>query len=162
MAGQERALNAARRFWAERSGRERRILAVGAALLSLLLCWLLLVAPALDGRAYWRQRLPALRAERAQMQSLAQQAAAAPPVRAVPPPDRPALERSLAGAGLKPQGLTVDGAVVRVKLADVSFAALADWLQQSQRDARLTVSEATVNARERIDRVDATLALRRP
>ncbi len=162
MAGQERALNAARRFWTERILRQRRILAVGAALLGLLLCWLLLVEPALDGRAYWRQRLPALRAERAQMQALAQQASAAPPPRTVPPPDRPSLERSLAGAGLKPQALTVADALVRVKLADVSFSALADWLQQSQRDARLAVTEATVNARERIDRVDATLALRRP
>ena len=155
-------MNAARRFWAERNVRERRILVIGAALLGLLLCWLLLVEPALEGRAYWQQRLPALRAERAQMQALAQQAAAAPPARAVQSPDRPALERSLAGAGLKPQALTVADALVRMKFADVSFSALADWLQQSQRDARLAVSEATVNARERVDRVDATLALRRP
>ncbi len=155
-------MNAARRFWAERNVRERRILAIGAALLGLLLCWLLLIEPALDGRTYWRQRLPGLRAERAQMQALAQQAAAAPPVRTGPPPDRPALERSLAAAGLKPQALMADSASVRVKLADVSFSALADWLQQSHRDARLAVAEATVSARERIDRVDATLVLRRP
>ena len=155
-------MNAARRFWAGRNARERRILAIGTVLLGVLLCWLLLLEPALDGRAYWLQRLPALRAERAQMQARAQQAAAAPPARAVQSPDRPALERSLAGAGLKPQALTVADTLVRVTLADVSFSALADWLQQSQRDMRLAVAEATVNARERIDRVDATLALRRP
>lgn len=154
-------MNAVRRFWDSRSERERRILGVGTGLLLLLLCWLMLVEPALDGRAYWRQRLPALRAERAQMQALARQASDAPPARAAQPLDRPALERSLASAGLKPQSLNVADQLVRANFTDVSFTALAGWLLQSQRSAQLAVAEATVSARERVDRVDATLVLRR-
>ncbi len=155
-------MNALSRFWVERNARERRILIAGSILLLLLLCWLLLIEPALDGRAYWRQRLPVLRAERAQMQLLARQTGTtSTPSRAAPPLDRPALERSLAAAGLKPQSLTMTDGLVRTHFTDVSFVALTDWLQQSQRNAQLAVSEATVSARTRVDRVDATLALRR-
>ncbi len=151
------------RFWEQRNLRERRILAAGTALLLLLLCWLLLIEPALAGRVYWQSQLPVLRAERAQMQALAQQAAAAPPaVRAAAPMDRAALERGLVSAGLKPQNLNAGDALVRANFTDVSFSALTDWLQQSQRSAQLAVSEATVSARERIDRVDAALSMRRP
>ena len=151
----------ASRFWGARNERERRILIAGGVLLLMLLCWLLLIEPALDGRAYWRQRLPALRAERAQMQLLATQAGnMPPPARPAQPFDRPSLERSLAGAGLKPQSLSVGDGLVRASFNDVSFSALADWLQQSQRNAQLVVSEATVSARARVDRVDATLVMR--
>lgn len=149
-------------FWAERTPRERLILGVGGGLLLLVLCWLLLIDPALQGRAQWKQALPALRADYAQMQSLAQQASAAPaPSAAAPPPDRAALERSLAGHGMKAQSLNAGEDGVRIVLTDVSFAALTDWIQQAQRDAQLVVAEAGITARERIDRVDANLSLRR-
>ena len=137
-------MNAAERFWAARNERERRMLLAGGAVLLLLLVWLLLIEPALAGRSNWQERLPALRAERAQAAW-----------------DRPALERSLADAGLRPQSLNVGDVLVRANFNDVSFSALTGWLQQSQRNAQLAVSEANVSARERVDRVDATLALRR-
>lgn len=154
-------MNGLRRFWSARADRERRILLIGGVLLLLLLGWWWLVEPALAGRMYWRERLPELRVERAQMQALARQVSAA----SVPAPtaallDRQELERSLTEAGLKPQSLTTAGALVRASFSDVSFSALADWLQQSQRNAQLTVTEASVSARERVDRVDATLSLR--
>ncbi len=155
-------MKALRRFWAERTERERRILLAGGALLMVLMGWQFLVEPALAGRAYWRERLPALRAERAQMQNLVRQVSAAPPpARAASPLDRQTLERSLTDAGLKPQNLNVGEVLVRANFSDVSFAALADWLQQSQRQAQLAVTEASVSAHERIDRVDAALSLRR-
>ncbi|MCM0044768.1 MAG: type II secretion system protein M [Burkholderiaceae bacterium] len=153
---------AASRFWAERTPRERRILGVGGGLLLLVLCWLLLIDPALQGRAQWKQALPALRADYAQMQALAQQAAAAPaPAAAAPPPDRAAVERSLAEHGMKAQSLNVGEDGVRIALVDVSFSALTDWMQQAQRDAQLVVAEAGITARDRLDRVDANLSLRR-
>jgi general secretion pathway protein M len=155
-------MSAGARFWVARNERERRILLAGSAVLLLLLVWLLLIEPALAGRSNWQERLPALRAERAQMQALARQVSAAPPpARAQQPWDRPALERSLADAGLRPQSLNVGDVLVRANFNDVSFSALTGWLQQSQRNAQLAVSEANVSARERVDRVDATLALRR-
>lgn len=151
-----------RHFWAARTPREQRILAIGGGLLLIVLVWLLLIDPALQGRAQWNQALPALRADVAQMQALAQQAAAAPaPAPAGPMPSRAELERSLASQGLKPQSLTVADAQVRLVLSDVSFAALVAWLRQMQGDAQLVVNEAGITARERIDRVDANLSLRK-
>ncbi len=154
--------NALQQFWQERTLRERRILAVGGGLLLLVLVWLLLIDPALQGRAQWQQTLPSLRADYAQMQALAQQAANAPePTPAGPMPARDELERSLAGHGLKPQSLTVGDDQVRLVLSDVSFAALVDWLRQMQREVQLVVTEAGVTARDRVDRVDANLSLRK-
>lgn len=99
------------------------------------------------------------------MQALARQASATLAASASARPtaalDRTALERSLTDAGLKPDSLNVSDALVRMNFHDVSFSALAAWLQQSQRNAQLAVAEASVIARERIDRVDATLVLRR-
>ncbi len=156
-------LATANRFWTERTSRERWILGVGSSLLLLVLCWLLLIDPALQGRARWKQALPLLRADYAQMQSLAQQALAAPaPSATAPlPPDRAVMERSLAAHGLKAQSLNTGEDGVRIALTDVSFSALTDWMQQVQRDAQLVVAEAGIIARERIDRVDANLSLRR-
>lgn len=149
------------RYWSERTPRERAILIAGGALLSLLLLWWLLVDPALDGRARWKRALPVLRADLAQMQALAQQASAAPASAATASPlVRASIERGLADAGLKPQSLNLGDGLLQLRFTDVSFAALTDWLQRAQRDSRLVVSEASVNARERVDRVDASVSLR--
>jgi type II secretory pathway component PulM len=51
---------------------------------------------------------------------------------------------------------------VTLNFSDVSFTALIGWLQKVQREQQLFVIEATVTARERLDRVDATLSLQRP
>lgn len=151
------------RFWNERTPRERITLIAGGALLLAVLIWWLLIDPALDGRARWQKDLPALRADYAQMESLAQQVSAAPAsTGAVKPADRASITRSLNDAGLNPQSLNVDDELIRARFNDVSFAALTDWLQRAQRESRLVVSEASVNARERIDRVDASLSLRKP
>lgn len=149
------------RIWSERTPRERSmIVAGGTALLSLLL-WFVFIEPALEGRARWNKDLPMLRADYAQMQSLARQLSHAPAsTLPTPPADRASIERSLNDAGLTPQSLNVSDDDVRVRFTDVSFTALIDWLQRAQRDSRLLVSEASVTARERVDRVDASLSLR--
>ncbi len=154
-------------FWQERTARERRVLAFGGTLLLLALLWLLAIEPALEGRERWRKDLPQLRADAALVQALSQQLASAPPraANAAPPVDKATLESSLAAQGLKAQSLNVQDAggvlLVRASFADVSFSALTEWLQQQQRGAQLSVSEASVTARERLDRVDAQLTLRR-
>ena len=156
-------------FWQERSARERRVLGWGSGLLVLVLLWMLGVEPALEGRERWRKDLPQLRADAAQVQALAQQLAAAPPraagSAASPTVDKATLESGLAAQGLKAQSLSVQDAggvlLVRVNFDDVSFSALTEWLQQQQRTLQLSVSEASVTARERLDRVDARLTLRR-
>ncbi len=147
-------------FWSERTPRERMILLVGGGLLLAAVLWLLLIEPALDGRARWQKDLPALRADYAQMQALAQQASSAPPPSAAPRADRAAVDKSLNDAGLKPQSLNVGDELVRAVFTDVSFSALSEWLQRAQRESRLVVSEASVTARDRVDRVDASVSLR--
>ncbi len=154
-------------FWQQRTARERRVLALGGALLAVVLVWLLAIEPALDGRERWRKDLPQLRADAAQVQALAQQLAATParPPTAAQPLDKAALESSLAALGLKAQALTVQQSgemlLVRANFSDAAFSALTEWLQQQQRSSQLAVSDATVSARERLDRVDAQLTLRR-
>ena len=165
-----------RSFWQQRNARERRVLAVGGMVLALALLWLVGVEPALDARERWRKDLPQLRADAAQVQSLSQQLATAPPsaanaANAANPAnpatavDKASLDASLTAQGLKAQSLDLQNAggvlLVRISLADVSFAALTEWLQQQQRASQLSVSEASVTARERLDRVDARLTLRR-
>ncbi len=161
-------MNAAlKAFWVERHPRERRMLAIGAVLLCVVLLWLLAIEPALDARERWQRDLPQLRAEAAQVQSLSQQLAAAPPRPAMGAQrvDKAALESGLQAQGIKARSLSVQetdaGVLVRASFADVPFSALVEWLQQQQRGAQLGVSEATVTARERLDRVDAQLTLRR-
>lgn len=149
-------------FWQQRTQRERSILAVGGSLLLLLLVWLLLIDPALQGREQWHKTLPVLRADYRQMQAMAQHAVDAPePAPTGSMPNRAELERSLTERGLKPQSLTVNDDQVRLTLSDISFLALLEWLRQMQIEVQLVVIEGGVTGRERIDRVDANLSLRK-
>jgi general secretion pathway protein M len=152
------------KFWRERTPREQGLLLTTAATLVLGVIYFALINPALDGRHYWQQLLPQLRVDRAQMQSLAKQVGNAPTAsQAVSPKtDRATLERSLADAGIKPASLEVSDELVRLRWADVSFNALTNWLVRIQREQAYSVAEASVNAKESVDRVDATVALRWP
>ncbi len=150
------------KFWRERTAREQGLLLVAAATLVLGVIYFALINPALDGRQYWQQLLPQLRADRAQMQSLAKQLGNVPTAsQAVTPmADRATLERSLADAGIKPATLEVSDELVRLRWTEVSFSALTNWLVRMQREQAWSVAEASVNAKESVDRVDATVALR--
>ena len=150
------------KFWRERTPREQGLLLTTAATLVLGVIYFALINPALDGRHYWQQLLPQLRVDRAQMQSLAKQLGSAPTASqaVTPKTDRATLERSLADAGIKPASLEVSDELVRLRWADVSFNALTNWLVRIQREQACSVAEASVNAKESVDRVDATVALR--
>lgn len=150
------------KFWRERTAREQGLLLSTTAMLALAVIYFALINPALDGRRYWQQVLPQLRADRAQMQSLAKQLGNAPPspIAVSPKADRATLERSLADAGIKPASLEVSDELVRLRWTDVSFSALTNWLLRMQREQAWSVAEASVNAKESVDRVDATVALR--
>jgi len=150
------------KLWRERSPREQRLLLAAISAVLLAVAFLGLVEPALDGRQYWRQALPLLRAEHAQMQSLAKQLTTnAPPASAdARPVDRNSLEKSLNDAGIKPISLEVSNGLIRARWSDVSFNALNSWLLRMQREQSWSVIEASLSARERIDRVDASVSLR--
>lgn len=150
------------KFWRERTAREQRLMSAGAAVLLLVVLLLGLIEPALDGRHDWQEALPHLRTERAQMQSFAEQlgSGTTPVARESRPLDRATLERALADAGLKPASLELSNGLIRARWSDVSFSALNRWLLQIQREQALSVMEANISARERVDRVDATVSLR--
>ena len=154
-------------FWSERTPRERRMLGLGAAMLLAILCWLVLLAPALQARAQWQKDLPALRADLAQMQAWSQELRSRP-VRAVSSTqtiNKINLERSLADKGMKAQSLNLNQSSrdtqVQLSFTDTSFSALTEWLQQVQGSMQLVVIDASVTAKERIDRVDAKFSLRK-
>ena len=56
--------------WQVRNQREKQLLTIAAALLISWLGWVLLVNPALRGRAHWQRELPGIQSELAQMRSL--------------------------------------------------------------------------------------------
>ena len=150
-------------FIAAREVRERRLLLTAAVALGLLLVYLLLLEPAMNGRTRLRQSLPVLHQQVAQMRSLAAEARQLSASTAVPatPLTRESVQASLARVGLNAQSVAVSGASVKVQLADVSFAAVTGWLQQMQKSAHATVADASIRAREVPGMVDATVVLQR-
>lgn len=151
-------------LWRDRTVREKQLLLFAAATLTLGLMYLALIEPALNGRDYWQQILPQLRSERAQIKALAKQLAETPAASLVtdPWPDRVVLERSLADAGIQPASLALSDQQIQINWSDVSFSALVSWLHRTQRAHALVVAEASIRAKEGIDRVDATIVYRRP
>ncbi len=153
-----------REFWESRQPREQRVLRVGAGSLLLLLIWLLLIEPAIEGRSYWQQALPRLRGQLAQMRAIASEIAALPARPASAPAvdfSRASLERTLKDKGLPVQSLTVSDSGVTAHFVNVNLTALMEWLQQTQSSERLIVNEASITARDHPGRVDARLNLQR-
>lgn len=151
-------------FWAARNPRERRMITIALWAIGLAIVYLLLLEPAINGRARLLQQMPAMRQQVAQMQAMARELKAAPaapradaPVEAV---TRESLEASLARAGLKAQSSSVTGEFIRLQFSDVSFASLVGWLDDARKNRRISVVEASVVAQSQSDRVNATLTLR--
>ena len=149
-------------FWNDRSVKERKqMLAIGSVMLAALI-YLLLLEPAITGRAQLRKVLPDLRQKSADMQQLAQQAAALGASVAPPPPalSKESIEAGLTAKGLKAQSVVVTEEVVRVQLNTASFAALVEWLDEMQKTARLSVIDTTITALPGSDTISATLTMR--
>jgi len=135
-------------FWSARNPREQAILAGGAAVLGLVLIYTVLWEPAADGRARLSRSLPALRAELAEMQTLAQEARG---LNASPAPAlrgealTQALQDSLGKYGLKATRLAAGADnSVQVQLDKAPFGAVAGWLQDVRQQQRLKVTDARI------------------
>ncbi|TWI63095.1 general secretion pathway protein M [Pseudoduganella lurida] len=149
-------------FWAARTEQERRMLAIGGAVVGLALVYSLLVDPALTNRERLRRTLPELRQEAATLQALATQAAqlsAQAPVQALPL-SREALTAALAARGLATQSLVMTGEYVKIEWKGVPFAGLVTWMDAVARENRLLVQDAKISAVDTAGLVDATLTLR--
>ena len=143
--------------------RERRLLMLGSTSLVVLLCWFWVIDPAIKTRKKMQQQLPELRTQSVQLRALAQEVAALPSAAPVTQSlSREALERSLMDSGLKAEQITLSDGRFMLSFSDVPFSTLTDFLQKAQREQQLVITEATMSARDRIDRVDAKLSLQRP
>jgi len=149
--------------WQGLTLRERRLLILGSTTLLALLCWFWVIDPAIKTRKKMQQQLSELRIQSVQLSALAQELAALPPAAPVTQSlSREELERSLMDAGLTAAQIILSDGRFTLSFSDVSFSALTDFLQKAQREQQMTVMEATMTARDRIDRVDARLSLQRP
>ena len=155
-------------FWTEREPRERRMLSAGAAVVAAVLIYLVGFAPALQGRAQLQKALPEMRQQAASLQALAREAqalgagAGATGANGATLSTQESIEAGLARKGLKAQSVVVTGDLVRLQMNNVSFAGVLDWLDETQKSARLSVAESSFTALAQTDMVNATLNLRQP
>lgn len=151
-------------LWSARNARERAMLTAAIAVVGLGLVYALLIAPAVSGRAQLSKNLPVLRAQVAQMQALAEEAAklSGKTSSAIAPVSKESIEAVLTRKGLKAQSVGVTGDGVRVQLSSVSFSGLLDWLDDMQKTASLSVVDANIVGLAQPDMVNATLTLRQP
>ena len=149
-------------LWLARTDQERRFLSVGGAVVLLALLYLILIDPAVEGRARLQRQLPQLRQQAAELQAMAQEAntLARAPAAQVAPVTREGVNTSLRGRGLSPQSLSMTGEYIKLQLNNVSFANLATWLDEQRRANRVLVQDAVVTALPTAGQVDATLTLR--
>lgn len=149
-------------FWSARNARERSMLSIAAGAIGLALIYLVLIDPALEGRAQLSKTLPALRQQVAQMQALSKEAGelADKDAPVVEPVSRAGVEAALGRNGLKAQNLTVNNEVIVAQFSGASFAQLVRWLQDMQKTAMVTVVESNIVAQDQPDSVNATLTLR--
>ena len=153
---------AASAFWEARSAQERSLLGSAGLLAVLALVYLLLLAPALDGRARLAAELPLLRQQAAAMQALAAEAAALAGQTTQPAPamSRDSLVASLAGQGLAADSIGMTGEYAKLRLNGVAFSSLVGWLDALRREGRIAVQDASIVAQPGAGLVDATLTLR--
>ena len=151
------------KVWKVRNQREKQGLTLAAAVVISWLGWVLLVNPALRGRAHWQRELPTMQNELSQMRSLLKDISKLPPHSkdSLLPVSRQTLESSLNEKGLRAENLEIVDGRVKARFIDISFSSFAELLQQWQITSQLVVEEVTVTARDRIDRVDVSVSLKR-
>ena len=69
------------------------------------------------------------------------------------------IDEALARNGLKAQSVILAGDSAKVQLAAVSFTGTLNWLDGMQKNARLSVAEASIIALDQPDMIDATITL---
>ena len=108
------------KVWQARNQREKQGLTLAAAVLISWLGWVLLVNPALRGRAHWQRELPTMQNELSQMRSLLKDIGKLPPPskEASLPVSRQTLESSLTEKGLRAENLEIADGHVKARFID--------------------------------------------
>lgn len=153
--------------WRGMVPRERRMVALAAAVLLLAVIYLLLLEPAWQGRRKLIGELPQQRAQLAQVAALAEEArrletlpASFDSIQAL----RNALERSIAAAGMAPQlaRLDVSDGLFELRFNGVPHARWLDWLDTTLRETRLRVATVSLTREPAPGMVAVRLVLEAP
>lgn len=149
-------------LWLARTEQERRFLLVGGGVVLAAVLYLVLITPALEGRAQLRRTLPQLRQQAAELQAMAQEANALEhaPKTQVAPLTRDTVNASLGARGLPPQSLSMNGDYIKLQLNNVAYANLATWLDEQRRANRVLAQDAVITSLPVAGQVDASLTLR--
>ena len=150
-------------FWEARTPREKTLLMWGSLMLGLVLVYLLLWAPAFEGRARLRSTLPTMQRQLATMNAQANEARSlAIGAQGVTPTGgalRDALAKSLADNGMQPTQVQVIGAAVQIQLKNTSFPSWTLWLDDARKQFKVQVSDAHITALKPDGQVDLTASL---
>jgi general secretion pathway protein M len=150
-------------FWEARTAREKTMLTWGGLALALVIVYLVLWAPAFEGRARLRDTLPGMQRQLATMTAQANEARAlAGNADSVTPTGgalRDALAKSLADNGMQPTQIQVIGAAVQIQLKNASFPNWTVWLDDARKQFKVQVSEAHITAGKPDGQVDLTASL---
>lgn len=133
-------------WWAQRTGRERVLLAVMLVLLAALLFWLLLVRPLAAAREAAQADAIAAATQLAEARALAAAIKARPAASAAPVLD--VLNRRLAEAGLRPERLDAQGpGQASLEIAAINGRLLIGWASALEQRDGLVIEqlEATRN-----------------
>ena len=159
-------MEALKQFWAERGPRERAILALGGALVLVVIIYLVAIEPAWTGIARLERSLPQQRANAAELEALLAEVKALkarPAVATMSAADaRGALETSLGKAGLKAARIVpLSDGEIQLQFSDVPVSKWAPWLAGIERELGARSTVVTVTGREATPgNVDVDLALR--
>lgn len=149
-------------FWLARSVQERKFLSVAFVAVFAALIYMLLIAPALRGRAQLEKNLPILRQQTSELQAMSREAQAlstqAPAN--IPPMSKESLEAALTHRGITPQAVVMTGDFAKIQLTAVPFANLLSWMDETQKSQRISVLDANIVAQETAGMVNATLTLK--
>ncbi|HEY3597383.1 MAG TPA: type II secretion system protein M [Paraburkholderia sp.] len=150
-------------FWGGRTAREKALLTWGGAVLAVVIAWLVLWAPAQEGRTHLLSVLPDMQRQVAQMTAQANEARTLTGVAQGATPTGGALKDALAASlndhGLAPTQVQVTGNAVQIQLKNASFPAWTSWLDDVRRQFKVQVVEAHVSALKEDGQVDLTASL---
>jgi general secretion pathway protein M len=152
---------AANAFWLMRDARERKLLSLATVVIVTTIFYLLLIAPALGGRERLNKALPLLHEQVAQMQALSSAASSLTSKTAAPVSimTKEMLTAALSAHGLKASSVSMMNEAAQLHLQAVSFAQTLAYLDDLQKSARISVSEAKITVLAQPDQVDASFTL---
>ncbi len=152
-------------FWSARDARERKLLLLMTASVLLAVIYLLLINPALTGRAQLQKRLPVLRQQAAELHVLARQAVElrnSQNAASTEAPTEDSVGSAMVRSGLKPQSVMQTGNAVKVQLTSAPFSGIISWLNDMQQSAGLVVADAQIEVLPTVDTANGTITLRQP